>query len=52
LNQQIAAIERGAQPKWVKVLRKLPLQLGIVGHLVKLYFLRPIDAQAAWGTVR
>lgn len=52
LNQQIAAIDRSTQPKLVKNLRKLPLQLGIVGHLVRLFFLRPIDAQAAWGTVR
>jgi len=52
LNQKIGEINRSSQPKVVKTLRKLPLQLGIAGHLARLYFLRPVDAAATWATVR
>lgn len=51
LNQRMSAIDRGSQPRWLKRLRKLPLQLGIVGHLLRLYLLKPIDAEAQRGTV-
>jgi magnesium-protoporphyrin IX monomethyl ester (oxidative) cyclase len=52
LNLAIAEIERTNQPKWVKAFRKLPKQLSILGHLIRIYFLKPIDAEAMRGTVR
>ncbi|EKQ66749.1 Mg-protoporphyrin IX monomethyl ester (oxidative) cyclase [Leptolyngbyaceae cyanobacterium JSC-12] len=51
LNQQIIAINQSTQPQILKRLRKLPLQLAIAGHLLRLYFLHPVNAQATWGTV-
>ncbi len=52
LNLQMSDIDRTSQPKWVKALRKLPLQLGIVGHLLRIYLIKPIDAEALRETVR
>jgi magnesium-protoporphyrin IX monomethyl ester (oxidative) cyclase len=52
LNLQMSAIQRSTQPQWLKNLRKLPRQLAIVGHLLRLYLLKPIDAEALQGTVR
>lgn len=52
LNIQMSEINRSSQPKWLKTLRKLPYQLGILGHLLRLYLLKPIDAEALRGTVR
>lgn len=52
LNQKMGAIARSNQPGWLKALRKLPLQLGIFGHLFRLYWIKPIDAEATRGTVR
>ncbi len=52
LNQQMVAINQRTQPQWLKRLRKMPLQLAIAAHLFRLYWLRPVDAQATWGTVR
>lgn len=52
LNLQIGEIDRTSQPKLVKTLRKLPLQAKIVGHLVRLYLLPPVDAKSQWATVR
>jgi magnesium-protoporphyrin IX monomethyl ester (oxidative) cyclase len=52
LNQRIVEITRSTQPKFWKAFRKLPLQLAIAGHLLRLYSLPPVDAQATWGTVR
>jgi magnesium-protoporphyrin IX monomethyl ester (oxidative) cyclase len=51
-NLAITQIERTNQPKWLKVLRKLPRQLAILGHLTRIYFLKPIDAEVERGTVR
>lgn len=51
-NLAIAQIEASPQPKWLKVLRKLPRQLSILGHLTRIYFLKPIDAEAMRGTIR
>lgn len=51
LNQKIAEIDRSSQPKWLKVLRKVPHQLAIVGHLLRIYLTKPIDAEALRGTV-
>jgi len=52
LNLEISQIDGTNQPKWLKVLRKIPLQLGIFGHFVRLYFTKPIDAEAIRATVR
>jgi magnesium-protoporphyrin IX monomethyl ester (oxidative) cyclase len=52
LNLQMSEIDRTSQPKWVKALRKLPLQLSIVGHLARIYLTKGIDAEALKGTVR
>ena len=52
LNLQMSEIDRSSQPKWLKTLRKLPFQLRIVGHLLRIYLLKPIDAEALRGTVR
>lgn len=52
LNLKMGEIERSTAPGWLKALRKLPLQLGIVGHLVRLLLLPTVDAEALRGTVR
>ncbi|HEY9616357.1 MAG TPA: magnesium-protoporphyrin IX monomethyl ester (oxidative) cyclase, partial [Microcoleaceae cyanobacterium] len=52
LNLKMSEINKSQQPKLVKALRKLPLQLGILGHFVRLYLIKPIDAEATRGTVR
>lgn len=52
LNLQMAEINQTQQPKLVKFLRKLPLQIGIFGHFLRLYLIKPIDAEALRGTVR
>lgn len=52
LNLKMSEINKSQQPKLVKVLRKLPLQLGIFGHFVRLYLIKPINAEALRGTVR
>jgi magnesium-protoporphyrin IX monomethyl ester (oxidative) cyclase len=52
LNLQMSEIDRTSQPKWLKTLRKVPFQLSIVGHLLRLYLIAPIDAEALRETVR
>lgn len=52
LNLKLQELEQSAQPKPLKALRQLPLRLAIVGHLLRLFLLRPVDAQAQWATVR
>ncbi len=51
INLKLSQIDQTAQPKWLKALRKLPHQAAICGHLVRLYFLKPVDAEALRGTV-
>ncbi|AFY66453.1 magnesium-protoporphyrin IX monomethyl ester (oxidative) cyclase [Geitlerinema sp. PCC 7407] len=51
-NLQIAAIARTGQPRFLKLLRKLPLIGAIAWNLLCLYCLRPVDAEALRGTVR
>jgi magnesium-protoporphyrin IX monomethyl ester (oxidative) cyclase len=51
LNQTLSEIDRSQQPGWLKAVRKLPLQLGILGHLLRLYLIKPIDAEARRGLV-
>ncbi|HIK28217.1 MAG: magnesium-protoporphyrin IX monomethyl ester (oxidative) cyclase [Oscillatoriaceae bacterium SKW80] len=52
LNVKISEIDNSSQPKWLKALRKLPLQLSIIGHLLRIYLIKGIDAEALRGTVR
>jgi magnesium-protoporphyrin IX monomethyl ester (oxidative) cyclase len=52
LNLQMSEIDQTTQPKWLKALRKLPRQVAIFGHLLRLYLIKPIDAEALRGTVR
>lgn len=51
-NLKIAEIEKSKSPKPVKFFRKLPLNLGIVGDLLRLYLIKPIDAEGLRATVR
>jgi magnesium-protoporphyrin IX monomethyl ester (oxidative) cyclase len=52
LNVKLSEIDASSQPKWIKALRKLPFQLSIVGHLLRIYLVKGIDAEALRGTVR
>jgi magnesium-protoporphyrin IX monomethyl ester (oxidative) cyclase len=45
-NKQLMLIEAGNQPKFVKNIRKLPLFLGIFWNMVRIFFMKPIDAEA------
>ncbi|MEM8778154.1 MAG: magnesium-protoporphyrin IX monomethyl ester (oxidative) cyclase [Cyanobacteria bacterium P01_G01_bin.49] len=51
-NQKIKAIGEGNGLKITKLLRQLPLIAGIVGDLLRIYLIKPIDAEALRGTVR
>jgi magnesium-protoporphyrin IX monomethyl ester (oxidative) cyclase len=52
LNLKINQIEQSNQSKFIKNLRKAPLVLAILGHFVRLFLIKPIDAEALLGTVR
>lgn len=52
INLRISEINASSQPKWLKTLRKLPLLSAIAGHLLRIYLLKPVDAEALRGTVR
>ncbi|MDJ0713310.1 MAG: magnesium-protoporphyrin IX monomethyl ester (oxidative) cyclase [Prochloraceae cyanobacterium] len=51
-NQKLKEVEQSNAPKFVKFLRKIPLIAGIAGDFLRLYLLKPIDAEALRGTVR
>ncbi|MEC4812418.1 MAG: magnesium-protoporphyrin IX monomethyl ester (oxidative) cyclase [Scytonema sp. PMC 1069.18] len=46
-NQKINEINRSSQPQIVKFIRTLPLRLSILGHLLQLYLMKPIDAESS-----
>lgn len=50
-HQKLAAIDRENSPKPVKFLKKLPWISAIVWQMLRLYLLKPIDAEARRGTV-
>jgi magnesium-protoporphyrin IX monomethyl ester (oxidative) cyclase len=52
LNQKLLEIDTSDRPKFLKRWLKLPLILGILGHMMRLYFTKPIDAQKSWSVVR
>jgi magnesium-protoporphyrin IX monomethyl ester (oxidative) cyclase len=51
-NFRLKAIDRSDSPQWWKTFRKIPLKLGIIGDLSRLYLIEPIDAEAIRETVR
>ena len=51
-NEELKAIDASNAPKLVKFIRKLPLMTGIFVDLLRLYLLKPIDAEFLRGTVR
>ncbi len=51
-NSELTKIEQSDAPQWLKFLRKLPYKLGIFTNFLKLYLIKPIDAEALRGTVR
>ncbi|BAZ40185.1 hypothetical protein NIES4101_61460 [Calothrix sp. NIES-4101] len=51
-NFQLAEIERSSQPKFIKLIRKLPFLGAIVWNLLLIYLIKPIDTEKLRGTVR
>jgi len=51
-NLKMSQIDSSKSPKIFKFLRKVPLQLGIFYDLLRMYLIKPIDAEALRGTVR
>lgn len=51
-NLKLKEIDQSNAPKWIKSLRKLPLITGILTDLLRLYLIKPIDAEAIRATVR
>jgi magnesium-protoporphyrin IX monomethyl ester (oxidative) cyclase len=51
-NAKISDIERSAQPKFLKLIRKIPLVTAIAWNLLRLYWLKPINTEVFRGTVR
>ncbi len=50
-NQKMKQIDQSNAPKFLKFLRKLPLIAVIAGDFLRLYLLKPIDAESLRGTV-
>ncbi|NBD16118.1 MAG: magnesium-protoporphyrin IX monomethyl ester (oxidative) cyclase [Cyanobacteria bacterium] len=50
-NRKINDIDNSNAPGWLKRLRKLPLITAIFADLVRLYFIKPIDAVSEWEAV-
>lgn len=51
-NLKLKEIEQNPAPTVWKVLRKIPLLAGIFGDLLRLYLIKPLDAEALRATVR
>ncbi len=51
-NLKLSLIDQSHASKIVKFFRKLPLQISIFWNLLRLYLLKPIDAETWRGTVR
>jgi magnesium-protoporphyrin IX monomethyl ester (oxidative) cyclase len=45
INLKLTGIDISNSPKIVKFFQKLPLILSIIGHLLRLYFIKPINAE-------
>lgn len=50
-NRKLNEIDNSNAPKWLKQLRKLPLITAIFVDLVRLYFIKPVDAVSEWEAV-
>ncbi|NEO26936.1 MAG: magnesium-protoporphyrin IX monomethyl ester (oxidative) cyclase [Kamptonema sp. SIO4C4] len=50
-NKKLQEIDNSTAPGWLKQLRKLPLKAAIFTDLLRLYFLKPVDAVSEWETV-
>ncbi|CAN1209063.1 hypothetical protein TUMEXPCC7403_02490 [Tumidithrix helvetica PCC 7403] len=50
-NTKLAEINQSDRPKFVKFFQKLPLLTSTIWHLLRLYLIKPIDAEAMRGTV-
>jgi magnesium-protoporphyrin IX monomethyl ester (oxidative) cyclase len=51
-NVQLQAIDGSQQPRVLKILRKLPLRLAILWHLLRLFAIAPIECESARSDVR
>jgi len=51
-NIKMQQIDKSNAPKFVKFFRKLPLIAGVAGDFLRLYLIKPIDAEAMRETVR
>jgi magnesium-protoporphyrin IX monomethyl ester (oxidative) cyclase len=51
-NLKLKQIAESQSPQFLKQLRKLPLILGIVGDLLRLYLIKPVDAESLRNTIR
>ncbi|MEM1308152.1 MAG: magnesium-protoporphyrin IX monomethyl ester (oxidative) cyclase [Cyanobacteria bacterium P01_D01_bin.71] len=51
-NDKLMAVNRSNQPKVLKILRWLPHVATIAWQLIRLYFMKPIDAEQMRSTVR
>ncbi|MBR8833419.1 MAG: magnesium-protoporphyrin IX monomethyl ester (oxidative) cyclase [Stigonema ocellatum SAG 48.90 = DSM 106950] len=51
-NLKLLEIDRSSQPKFVKLVRKLPLVAAILWNLLSLYLIKPINTEAVRETVR
>lgn len=51
-NFKLKTIDASSAPKFVKFWRKLPLLVGTLSDMLRLYLIKPIDAEALRGTVR
>ncbi|MFP4134656.1 MAG: magnesium-protoporphyrin IX monomethyl ester (oxidative) cyclase [Halothece sp.] len=50
-NKKLNEIENSNAPRWLKKLKKLPLITAIFVDLVRLYFIKPVDAVSEWEAV-
>lgn len=51
-NEQLKAIEASNQPKIMKFFRKLPHITSILINILRLYLIKPIDAESLRGTLK
>lgn len=51
-NLKLIALKNSDRPKFVKFLQKIPLVMGIIWQMLKLYLMKPIDAESIRETVR
>ncbi len=50
-NLRLAEIDKSDRPKIVKLLQKVPHFLSIMGHMVRLFMIKPIDTEATRAAV-